>query len=797
MFKNLSYTFGIVLVTVTLAACASPEEKAANYIENANTMYAEGNLDKAEIEYKNALQINKNLPDALIGLAKIYERKRDWPKAYALLSEIRELAPRHVEGRIMLAQFLVASNQLDQALSDAIEIMELAPENAKAHSLMATVQARLENHEGALQSANKALLIDPDIIDAILVQARVLITEKKYSAALQLLDKAIEENPDNVLLYTMQLQVHEGQADKKAVEGVYLKLIERFPKEVAYKTALAQQYIIDKNIDGAESLVEQNVESNPDSLEQKLRLLVFKYQYRSGDAAIALAKSYISSDQYEYRYRFVLGELYERNQQPEQAANVYRKIIEDDELQANGLEARNKMASIELKTGNTEKATELIQEVLAQDIVNINALLLQARLQIAGRNYDDALVSVRTVLRDNPDSTRALELLGQAYDAIGSRELAIESYIKAFRLNPGAAANTNRLAKNLVSQRNFTRADEVLLESIASGNRNLETIQLLTQVKLALGQWDKAELLSKELQNVEGQEALSQQVLGIALQAKDDQQASIAAFKRAHELAPTSAQPIAAIVRSHLRNGKTENARRFLESVISVDSDNVSAIILLARLSQHEKNVSGAIEQYNKLIKINPQADIAYHNLAEIYISQKNLDNAERVTKQGLEALPDLPLLKVDLAVIHEMKGEIDKAIATYESLLEKNPDLIVARNNLASLLTEHGDDASAVERARSIAKELKNSKIPQFRDTYAWASVKAGANLEEAIVTLEAIVGENEQVDVYNYHLGEAYRKKGDVELAVTYLQKAVDLSMPGSTIADQAGQSLELIRQ
>jgi tetratricopeptide (TPR) repeat protein len=98
MFKSLRFTLGIVLFSVSLLACTSPEEKAADYIENAGTLFAEGKLAKAEIEYRNALQINQNLPDAWFGLARIHERKQDWRKTYAVLSKIHELAPGHVDG---------------------------------------------------------------------------------------------------------------------------------------------------------------------------------------------------------------------------------------------------------------------------------------------------------------------------------------------------------------------------------------------------------------------------------------------------------------------------------------------------------------------------------------------------------------------------------------------------------------------------------------------------------------------------------------------------------------------------
>ncbi|MCP4874006.1 MAG: tetratricopeptide repeat protein [Gammaproteobacteria bacterium] len=781
---------------MSLLACASPEEKAASYIENADELVAEGKLDKAEIEYKNALQINQNLPDAWFGIAKINERKQEWRKAFVVLNKIREMAPKHVDGRIMLAQILLASNQIDQALTDASEILELAPEKASAHSLMAAVQFRLENHKGALLEVDKALEIEPGNNEALLVRARILIAEKKFDQALQVLDKSIESSPGNVSLYLMKIQAFNEKKDKQAIEGVYLSLIKRFPDNPAFKTALLQQYLSDNKIDSAEQLLEQLVESDPSNVDEKLRLVSFKNRHRSKDVAIALAKSYINDNKSEYRYRFLLGGLYEANEQSDEAKAVYQEVVSHDELKANGLRARNKIALLEIRAGNHDKAFALVNEVLTQDKANEEALLIQTGFLIADKKYDDALVSARTVLRDNPDSIKALGLLGQAYSLMGSTELALESYTKAFQLNPGASLIANRLAQYLVRQRKFQQADEVLLKSISSGNMSLEAIKILTQVKLSLGQWDKAEQLANQLQSVEGQEALSQQMLGIVYQGREDQDASIDAFQRAHELAPESAQPISALVQTYVRNGKVKEARRFLQSVLSSNSENVTAYILLGQLSLYEKDTGTAIELFNKAIEINPKTPAPYKNLAAIHVRANDFDKAEKVTKQGLEAMPDLPLLALNLASIYERQGEFDKAMGIYETMLEKNPNLIVARNNLASLLTDYSDDPNARERARSIAADLKTSKVPQFRDTYAWASVKAGTNLEEAVVLLEGIVKENEQVDVYHYHLGEAYRKKGDLESARTSMKKAVDLARPGSSIAKQATESLNQLK-
>ncbi len=793
MLMKLRYSLAIVLLSATLLACSSPEEKAASYIENAGVLFEEGKLIKAELEYKNALQINQNLPDAWYGLAKIHERRQDWRQTFAVLSKVRELTPGHVNSRIMLGQLFLASNQLDQALTDAREILELAPNDARSHSLMAAVQFRLENLAGALQEVALALAIDPDNNEAKLVKARVLIAGKKYDLALGALEKAIAANPTNVSFYLMKIQAYQEMNNRQAMEGVYLELVERFPDNIGFKIALARQYIAAKDIDSGERVLEQIVEEFPDNVEQKLQLVGFKNQYRSIDDAIALLTTYQQADREEYRYRFLLGDLLEKSGKLDQAIGVYRGIITDDQLQSSGLEARNKIALLELRVGNKDKAVTLINEVLAQDKANENALLLQSGIQISEKKFDDAVISLRTVLRDHPDSIRALGLLGQAYDSTDSKELAVEAYSKAFQLSPGTPAIANQMAKNLIRQKKFTQADELLQESMSRGNRGVEALRLLAQVKLSLGDWDKADQLARQLKQIKGQEALSEQVLGVVYQGKQEQEASIEAFKRAHQLAPNSVQPIVALVKTYMRSGKAEDARRFLNSVLAVHEDNVVAHLLLGQLSSYENNKDQAVRHFKRVIEINPKIDSGYRDLVAIYLRDNDLGKAEEVIQQGLTAMPGQPVLVINLASIYERQGNFAEAIRTYESLLKQQPNLIVAKNNLASLLSDYGKDSASLDRARSIAAELRDSPIPQFRDTYAWISVRSGRNLEEAVAILAGIVKENDAVDVYNYHLGEAYRKKGDVKKATVFLKKAVDLASPGSDVASKATESLQ----
>ena len=75
MIKTLLVLLALVTLAL-LSGCSSPEERAAEHIANGQVLLAENKLAKASIEFRNALQLNQNLPDAWYGLAKIHENRQ-------------------------------------------------------------------------------------------------------------------------------------------------------------------------------------------------------------------------------------------------------------------------------------------------------------------------------------------------------------------------------------------------------------------------------------------------------------------------------------------------------------------------------------------------------------------------------------------------------------------------------------------------------------------------------------------------------------------------------------------------
>ena len=796
IMKRLTYVLFLTLSLGVLTACSTPEEKAADYIENAQELFEAGELQKAEIEYKNALQINQNLVDAWFGIAQIHESRKEWRKIYAVLNKIRELNPHHVQGRVKLAQILLASNRLDEALLDAKEILEYAPADATVHALMAAVLYRLENYDGAIIEIDKALKIDPTNNEAQLVLARIHISQKNFAQAHEVIDAAIKSNPEIVSAYLMKIQTYLEANNMGGIESAYLLLINKFPNELSYQHALARFYSDSKDIDKAEKVYRNLIAQNPKNTEEKIRFVTFTKQHRSVDQSIKLLKDYIQQDGDESSYKFALGAIYEQSERGSEASAIYQAIVDAKKLTPDALEARNKIALVELKSGNRDKAIPLINEVLENDKNNENALLIQSGLKLTDKQYDAAIVDLRTVLRDNPDSIKALSLLAKAHEEKGSNELALENYIKAYRSNSGVPMVANQLASYYLRNRKTSQANEVLEESLARGNRSLTVLKLLVQTKLSLQEWDAAEQFAKMLQKIEGQESLSQQMLGFVYQGKQLQDESIEAFKKAYELSPSSSQPIVALVRNYVQSGNLKEARDFLNSVLSVDAKNVSAYALLGQLSLYEKKPEQAETNFRKSIEVKPEQINGYRSLARMYLSDQQSDKAEKIIMDGLEAMPENSTLSMNLASIYEAKKEFNKAIDIYEKILDKNPDLIIARNNLASLLIDYRTDKLSLDKARSMVSDFKDSQIPHLRDTYAWVQVNSDIQLEQAVNILQGVVKEAAEIPIFRYHLGKAYEKKGDRKNAREQLELAIEQGGEESEFYDDAVSAINSLK-
>ena len=105
-----------LLLLLAVAACASPEEKAQGYYEQGTKFLAKQEYAKASIEFKNALQLKKNMVAAWRGMLQVEEHDHNVQAQVGVLQNIVEIDPKDLEAKLKLGHYMLASNALDKAL---------------------------------------------------------------------------------------------------------------------------------------------------------------------------------------------------------------------------------------------------------------------------------------------------------------------------------------------------------------------------------------------------------------------------------------------------------------------------------------------------------------------------------------------------------------------------------------------------------------------------------------------------------------------------------------------------------
>ena len=99
--------FFLILAMLLVAGCSSKEQLAENHYERAMKFVAQHDDIKASIEFRNALQLDKNMLKAWRGLAGIEERNKNWGSLIGIRRTIVELAPKDVDAKLQSRQALV------------------------------------------------------------------------------------------------------------------------------------------------------------------------------------------------------------------------------------------------------------------------------------------------------------------------------------------------------------------------------------------------------------------------------------------------------------------------------------------------------------------------------------------------------------------------------------------------------------------------------------------------------------------------------------------------------------------
>ncbi len=764
----------ILSVALLLAACGSPEQRAAEYLDKAQKLYDEGDFKKARLEAQNAAQLEPKNAKARYLLALIAEEDKQYQQMFGHLTVAVDGDPSNVEARLKLGTLYFLGQSFDDATKQVDELMKLAPDDSRVHLLQARVLIQKGDQAAGLAEIATALKLDPDNVDAILLQAAAdaLQDVDKGLAALDVAIKRLPQDKSRQLRELRVIMLAQGKRMNEVEFGLR-SLSEDFPDEQAYQVQLAQFYTSQGRVEEADKMLKKFTELDPKNADKQLGYVQFLASQRDAERAEAALKTFIEQNPEAGKLRLALGQLYEGSERGSEARKVYAELGLKAPKSPEGMAARNRVAAIDIRAGKVEEGRAEIEKILTDAPDDANALLLRSGLRFADSKFDDAIADLRLVLRKEPNNDRALLLLAQAYVRKNDLVLAKDTYRRLLEVAPDSPDGLQQLAALYTAGKDYSEAEALLRKRLTKQPDDLISSGRLVEVLMSQGETVKAEAEARRMMTLTNQTGVGDFSLGRVLATKKDYNAAAEAFRKSVAARDGDPLPLEGLVRSLMAADKKAEAINALNAQLDIkDGQNkLFAKYLLGSIYAQDGDTAKAEKNLEEVVKEKPDSVAAWAALAGVY---KDREARIAVYQRGLKAVPGNTELNMLLATEYEQDNRFDDAAAVYEAILKVNSTYEPAINNLASLLLDRRTDKASYARALTLSKALANSENPAMLDTLGWAHYRVG-QFPEAVGVLERVVAKAGQYPIFRYHLGMAYLANGNTVGAKQQLTEAV----------------------
>lgn len=669
--------------------------------------------------------------------------------------------------------------------SEVREALKRDPNNARA--LMAVAKHYLK--EGQYKLAKnyffQAFCLSPHFLPEIMLdyEAEIGRDQSKIGPRLSLagfqiahgeldmatleLEEALEASPKSVDVYNILGRIYIRQEKKDEAIALMEKSLREGVKDVALTEILAGAYLEKGMIKPAIGFYEEILNYKPAD-KQTLR---------------------------------ILGELYSRIEEYNQAARMYQAMFSDDpevsreviqrleellKKVEGSLFIREILAQIYLRVMKPEAAVAKMREMIRLDgnrrteiIENLRgilrsypghpqaslalaeALALQGNYSEATETYnvlakakpelvEEALNGYQEILEMCPEQVLAHGYLAEAYLSKGQADKALEEYEKMLRADPTSAekvikqcreilkANPKLLLAHLVLGRAYLMKEDLQRAAVeAEGIADLNN--KFTPAYLLLGEiYLKMELVRK-----------AEDALRIALSMDPYNQFIIEKYQE-------------------VRNREVTMQIENLKARIAEDSLKVSLHLDLAKMYMQKNLKEEAIRELQVAVKDRIRAPFVFNLLGCIYRTEGRYDLAAAQYNRALEAAPSetsdfTRLIRFNLGTTYEAVGTIRKALKIYEEILQEEIDF--------------GDLKRRV-------RYLKNTSLQSLRDKALLAVItRYGQKEVLGLWGREAKMGgaKKEEMSISfgqeHNHAGFEYFIKGMTKAALEEFQLAVQL--------------------
>lgn len=463
-----------------------------------------------------------------------------------------------------------------------------------------------------------------------------------------------------------------------------------------------------------------------------LAVMGIKMRQGKGEEAEAIANDIIAKDP---KYGPAYDALYLHymvTRRPELAAQVLEKR---DAAMPGNLAALMKLAQHYRVFGQSDKRDALLRRIVDNP-----------------KEFEGGRESVIRHLFQFAEWQKAIEFAKEGLDKDPAKKQTYNNFIAEALLKTGDKAG----------------AEKVLDSTLTSNSEDAVALALKGQMLLDSKDPAKAKVALDDLTKAVASQpdnVVIRYDLGRAYLAAGNMDKAINEFRQAVDRRPNYAPAQLALAKLYYLKREYANSIAAADRVLAATQARPSpdAILVKALAQAGAGQVDNAQTLLEQAVKVYPNIADLQFELGRIYLSKRQMPQAEAAFRKAVEAKPTDFKGVTGLAEIYASQGRMDYAIDFLKQKVATVENPVLLRNAIGNLYVRKGDLDAALNNYLELSKT-----VPDSSDL--------------------------------NMRIGEVYRRKGDLQSAVTYMQRSSELDpnnlvplMQTATILDEMGRTRE----
>ena len=284
-------------------------------------------------------------------------------------------------------------------IENAVLAVKNDPDNVIKLDILGRIYFENNFYNKGIEVFEKIISLNPKYLPALDLLSKGYLKTKQYLKAYNTLKTLYSYTPDDFKVRTMLLNLKDIDAEMEEQIEIIKGLSELFD-EIGLKEQLSKLYLDNGQFRKAATLLEELYEknNNPEYLKNLSNIYIKLKNYQK---AISSLEELMQSDCFKPQDANILAELYIKENRFDEAREIFELLSQTYPDKAEIF--KEKIAKILLNEKNPDKAIEITNSVIENNIYSVKSKFLQAQALIDKKEYKKAVEFLRDFICDPVD----------------------------------------------------------------------------------------------------------------------------------------------------------------------------------------------------------------------------------------------------------------------------------------------------------------------------------------------------------------------------------------------------------